>query len=1051
MNKKNIETIYPLSASQQGMLFETISAPESGIHIEQLTGVFAANLDIFSFERAWQKIIDRHSILRTCFIWKEQDEPLQVVLRQVKIPLEQLDWRHLSLFQQEKQLESFLEAERHQGLNLSKAPLIRLTLIRLTEDNYQFICTHHHILMDGWSVPLIFNEFFAFYEAFYQSQDLHLEKPRPYRDYIAWLKKQDLSKAEAFWRKTLQGFTKPTSLGKKADLGSFSHPEQIYGEQRIYLPTPATATLQSLARQYRVTLNTLLQGVWALLLSRYSDEEDVVFGITMSGRPSDIEGVESTIGLFINTLPLRLKVFPRAFLWSWLKDIQTHNVELQQYQYSPIGQIHQYSEVPGALPLFESILVFENYPSIIRQVSNITINISQTRSQGAQTKYALTLLVVPGSELIIDIISDERRCDKANVTWIQQHFLTLLQSIVDNPEQQIATLLDIIPVSQIPKIKPLQKQDQQKLGYTFATPRNPVEELLAGIWKQILSVEQVGIHDNFFELGGHSLLATQVMSRVRDTLQLELPLRYLFEAPTIASLADSIETIRLIKQGLQAPPIERVPRDRNLPLSFAQQRLWFLHQLDPNSVAYNGSDAVLLEGVLNVAALEKSINEIVRRHEVLRTCFAIVQGQAVQRISSELMMPLPIMDLQNLPQTERETEVQRLGQADVQQPFDLTRAPLMRLTLLHLSTNKHILLVTMHHIISDGWSAGVFIQEISALYEAFTTGKPSLLLTETLHERHATLTPLPELFIQYVDFAVWQQQWLQGEVLDTQLSYWKQQLEGAKTVLELPTDRPRSTLQTSIGTKHTFALSLTLSQSLESLSQQQGVTLFMTLLAAFNTLLYCYTGQEDILVGYPIANRNRREIEPLIGFFVNTLVLRTDISKNPSFIELLQRVREVALGAYTHQDLPFEKLVAELQIERNLNHTPLFQVWFVLQNAPMSALELSGLKLSFLEVQSSIVRHDLKLDLSETPEGLKGFFEYKTDLFNATTIDQMVGLFKSLLATVVEQPDIKLTQLVKILKETEKQQQIIKNQELQQARRYQLGQVKRKAITGIGQ
>ncbi|KAB8332627.1 non-ribosomal peptide synthetase [Scytonema tolypothrichoides VB-61278] len=571
--------------------------------------------------------------------------------------------------------------------------------------------------------------------------------------------------------------------------------------------------------------------------------------------------------------------------------------------------------------------------------------------------------------------------------------------------------------------------------------RNPFEELLTGIWKQIFGVEQVGIHDNFFELGGHSLLATQVMSRVRDTLQLEVPLRYLFEAPTIAGLAKSIETARLTKQGLQAPPVERVSRDRNLPLSFAQQRLWFLHQLDPNSTAYNGSSAVLLQGALNVAALEKSINEIVRRHEVLRTCFAVVEEQAVQRISSELMMPLSIVDLQNLLQNERETEVRRLGRTDAQQPFDLTQAPLMRLTLLRLGTEEHILLVTMHHIISDGWSAGVFIHEISALYEAFATGKPSL--------RHATLTPLPELSIQYVDFAVWQRQWLQGEILDTQLSYWKKQLEGAKTVLELPTDRPRSTLQTSKGTKHAFALSPTLSGSLKSLSQQQGVTLFMTLLAAFNTLLYCYTRQEDILIGTPIANRNRPEIEGLIGFFVNTLVLRTDLSNNPSFIELLQRVREVTLGAYTHQDLPFEKLVAELQLERNFNHTPLFQVWFVLQNAPMSALELSGLKLSFLEVQSSMVRHDLKLDLSETPKGLKGFFEYKIDLFNATTIAQMVGLFEILLATVVEQPDIKLTNLVEILKEVEKQQQIIKNQELKQERSHQLGQVKRQAITGI--
>jgi hypothetical protein len=336
----------------------------------------------------------------------------------------------------------------------------------------------------------------------------------------------------------------------------------------------------------------------------------------------------------------------------------------------------------------------------------------------------------------------------------------------------------------------------------------------------------------------------------------------------------------------------------------------------------------------------------------------------------------------------------------------------------------------MHHIISDAWSAGVFIREISALYDAFSTRKPA---------------QLPELPIQYADFAAWQQQWLQGEILDTQLAYWKHQLAGAKTVLELPTDRPRTPFQTATGAKHSFALSPTLSQSLKSLSLQAGVTLFMTLLAGFNALLYPYTGQEDILVGSPIANRNRSEIDGLIGFFVNTLVLRTALSNNPSFTELLQQVREVALGAYTHQDLPFEKLVAELQLERNLSHAPLFQVWFVLQNAPVSTLDLSGIKLSFLETESGMVRHDLKLDLTETAEGIKGFFEYKADLFNTITIARMAVLFERLLVLVVEEPNIKLNRLVQVLNEEENQQQILKNKELKEVRRQKLGRIERKA------
>ncbi len=612
--------------------------------------------------------------------------------------------------------------------------------------------------------------------------------------------------------------------------------------------------------------------------------------------------------------------------------------------------------------------------------------------------------------------------------YLQQHL----------PEYMIPSafvLLDSLPLTPNGKVDrralPVPEQTRPELEQTFVAPRNPTEEMLVGIWVKILGIQQIGINDNFFELGGHSLLATQVISQVRKAFGLEIPLRNLFASPTIAELAKHIEKA---KPKLSSVPF-LVPVDRNqeLPLSFSQQRLWFLHQLDPDSTAYNGSDLVRLQGTLNVAALEESINEIVRRHEVLRTYFTVVEGRPIQKIISEFRLPLPIVDLQHLPVIEREKEIQRLEVENAQQPFNFTQAPLMRLVLLRLTPEEHILLVTIHHIISDAWSGGVFIREVSALYEAFSNSKPSLLR---------------ELPIQYADYAVWQQQYLQGERLDTQLTYWKQQLKNAKTILELPTDKPRTQLQTSLGKKLSFTLSSTLTNNLKSLSQQQGVTLFMTLLTAFNILLYRYIKQEDILVGSPIANRNRSELEGLIGFFVNTLVLRTNLSHNPSFKELLQQVRETALGAYAHQDLPFEKLVAELQVERTLNHSPLFQVWFVLQNAPKSDLKLEGLNLSLLESETGTVRHDLKLQFTEMSEGLQGFFEYKTDLFHATTITRMAVVLETLLTTAVEQPDIRLDQLVQLLQETEKQQQIAQNQELQQARIHKLGKIGRKAIAG---
>lgn len=615
--------------------------------------------------------------------------------------------------------------------------------------------------------------------------------------------------------------------------------------------------------------------------------------------------------------------------------------------------------------------------------------------------------------------------------FLQQHL----------PEYMIPSsfvLLDSLPLTPNGKVDrqalPATEQVRPELEASFVAPRTPVEEMLAVIWAHLLGIEQVGINNNFFELGGHSLLATQVISQVQKVFQVELPLRYLFESPTVAGFAKHIEMVMKVKpESKSVPPLERVSRDIELPLSFAQQRLWFIHQLDPESSAYNGSDLVRLQGKLNVAALFESINEIVQRHEALRTCFVVVEGRSLQKIISKLRIPLPVIDLQHLSEAEREQKVRSLETQNAQQPFKLTNAPLLRLLLLRLSTEEHILLVTMHHIISDAWSGGIFIREVSALYAAFSTGKPS---------------PLPELPIQYADYAMWQQQLLQGETLNTQLSYWKQQLENAKTVLELPTDKPRSQLQSSLGKKHSFALSPKLSNHLKSLSQRENVTLFMTLLAAFNVLLYHYTEQEDILVGSPIANRNRSELEELIGFFVNTLVLRTHLSHNPSFQELLQRVREMALGAYANQDIPFEKLVAELQPERTLNHSPLFQVWFVLQNAPKSNLEIEGLNLSLLETDSSVVRHDLKLQLSETPEGMQGFFEYKKDLFHTTTITRMAGILETLLTIITEQPNIKLDQLINLLQEAEKQQQTLQQQEIQQTRIQKLGKIGRKTITG---
>ena len=552
-------------------------------------------------------------------------------------------------------------------------------------------------------------------------------------------------------------------------------------------------------------------------------------------------------------------------------------------------------------------------------------------------------------------------------------------------------------------------EPSSELTDKYVAPRTAIEEILVQIWTQVLKVELVGIHDNFFELGGHSLLATQVISRLRSNFKVELPLRSLFAAPTIAQLSQKIQQLQQQDLELSAPPILARVDHTELPLSYAQQRLWFLDQLEPNSGFYNIPAALRLVGTLNRAALEQSLKEIIHRHEALRTNFITVDGKPTQIIQTQTNWTVSVVDLQHLSTSEQEIASQCLAQQQALVAFDLASEALIRATLILLSNTEHILLVCMHHIVSDGWSIGVFVKELTTLYKAYSIGQPT------------DLTPLP---IQYADFAIWQRLWLQGDVLQSQLSYWQQQLANAPTFLPLPTDRPRPPVQTYHGAYLEFALSVELTQKLTKLSQEQGVTLFMTLLAAFDTLLYRYTGVADILVGSPIANRERSELEGLIGFFVNTLVLRTDVSGDPSFNELLPRIREMALSAYAHQDLPFEMLVEALQPERDLSHTPLFQVMFVLQNAPMSGVELTGLTITHLPTESTTAKFDLTLGMENTTTGLVGGWEYNTDLFDSSTIERMMAHFVTLLEAIVANPQQRISQLP-MLTESERQQLLV--------------------------
>jgi amino acid adenylation domain-containing protein len=520
----------------------------------------------------------------------------------------------------------------------------------------------------------------------------------------------------------------------------------------------------------------------------------------------------------------------------------------------------------------------------------------------------------------------------------------------------------------------------------FVAPRTPVERRTAELWSELLRVERIGAFDDFFSVGGHSLLAMRLISRIRAAFEIELPLRVLFEAPTLAGMASHIEAAlgAGAAQERRLPRIEPVSRDGHLPLSYAQQRMWILDQLEPGAATYNVPAAVELKGPLQIGALEQAIRFIVARHEVLRTTFRkSSRGEPEQSIEGVRIQRLPVVDLVRLAPDIIERSLDRLALAEARQPFDLAADPLLRVTILKVRHDRHVVLFTMHHIVSDAWSTGVLVRELSELYHAFVEGRgPSL----------------PALPIQYADFAVWQRRWLEGEELQNQLTYWKRQLEGIPDRLELPLDGHRGSEATYNGAREAVIIPAHLVAALTTLARSEGTTLFVTLLAMFQLLLHRYTGQRDIVVGAPIAGRSSAETEPLIGFFINTLVLRSRVDPIKSVRDFIRELHETVLNAHAHQDLPFEKLVDELNPTRGLGNTPLFQVAFILQNAPREALQMSELTLSNRPMETRTAKFDWSVSLVEAGDEIVGHLEYNSDLFAPETIQRAIGHYTNLLA-----------------------------------------------------
>ncbi len=598
-------------------------------------------------------------------------------------------------------------------------------------------------------------------------------------------------------------------------------------------------------------------------------------------------------------------------------------------------------------------------------------------------------------------------------------------------------VLESLPLNSSGKVDRLALPDPDLNQLTaqedFVPPRTPIEDVLATIWAETLGIDRVGVNDDFFSLGGHSLLVARVVARVREALQIELPMRTLFETSTVRALGTEVERLRQAAGGSPADPFVRIPRNGPLPLSFAQERLWFFDQLEPNSGAYNIPRALRLSGPLDRTALQQSFDEIVKRHEVLRTSFISDKGKPALSIKETAKLEVKHLDLRDRPKAKREEESRALATEEAQRPFDLRQAPLLRAVVVHFDRDDHLLLLTIHHIISDGWSIGILLSELASHYNAIVgNGKWSL----------------PDLSMQYVDFAAWQRLSVSNENVKRQIDYWIEKLSDAPATIDLPSDRPRPAVRSFRGAKHPLKITKDITDKLKALGREKRATLFMTLLTAFQALLACITDDDDIVVGSPIVGRSRVETENLIGNFINTIVLRGRFSGDPDFNEMLLQIRDVALGALTNQDVPFEKLVEELHPARTLSHNPLFQVWFVLQNAQTDHEEFFDLTSESLTIDSAATRHDLQLTLWETGDGLQGTLNYSTDLFEPESVARIEKQFQELLALITDQTESRLsTWRVRLAKVGHDYQEQLTQQREESSRR-KLRSVKRKAVTG---
>ena len=1007
---KNIRDILALTPMQEGMLFHYLKSPDGSGYVEQLALQLSGEIDPPAAAAAWNTVIRNNEMLRAIFRWEKVKKPVQVILKDHPVNPEYHDLSSAPGGEKEKLLAEIKTADREKKFDLRQPPF-RVTLCRTAQNKAEMIITNHHILYDGWSNGVLLKEFFSAYNDLLENREPRkIDKPG-FKEFLKWIGlRQDKEEQEKFWKDyLLSGRNRETAGPPSPTIAKRRKRREIVNTGQYLYPFPAGLKdrLESFAKQQKITLSSVLTGAWGLLLQKYHRVDDVIFDATVSGRGAKIKGIEDMVGMFINTLPLRVQTRSGERICDLLVRQYAEARQREAYENTPLADINEYVEIAVSRQkmetLFNSVLVLENYPldkQLMQEKGKLTVD---SYAVSGMTHYDVTLIITIFDDIELNITFNKDLFSEEILNRISQQYIVVLEEMLKyplKPAVEIEVQIEAEREKLLERLAALEESGGIE-ETEYVAPRDTLEKKLAKVWAEVLNIERrdenhtsIGVADNFFDFGGHSLKATLLAARIHRDFDVKVPLEEIFKGPTIAHLAQYIrerETSAKTDEAYEA--IGPAGEKEFYMLSSVQQRLHALQQLDPDSTAYNVTAVMEVTGQVDdkvKAMFQTAFVQLIRRHEILRTSFHLVNGEPMQKIHDPGEIAF------QLQYEETGAGENQQPAFDIRQfirPFDLSRAPLMRVKLVKTGDRRCQLILSMHHIITDGFSMNIFVEEFVALCTPSGEGA------------------LPVLKKQYKDFSEWQYNRLQSGKLKDREEYWLKELSGDLPVLNLITDYPRPLVQRFEGDRVHFVLDKEITRRIHQLARRNDATLFMALLAAFNIVLHRYTGQEDIIIGTTVAGRSHPELAGMIGLFIETLALRNYPSGEKTFAGFLQEVRSRTLAGYENGTYPFKELIKKIGDAGEMSRNPLFDVMLIVQNVDMPKPELGGLTFTPVPYYSKESKLDMTLEAVEIDGELKFHIEYSTALFKADTIERLAAHYVNILKEAASNPGLRIADI----------------------------------------